>query len=224
MLQSFLLVWLDADFDESKDHYNKSIQDLQRIAATIITFTDADQCVDFLSDIEDEKVFMIVSVALGQNIVPEIQALPQLHSIYVFCDNQSIHQQWAKTIPKVKGVYTQIEPICEALPIDQKNCDQNMISISFDRIDPLFISLPKFCAGANGTDVLNIPITKAGDSTSANFIAAGTYYYGCNYHPGMGATIIVFPSSTGSSSSSANSLTGSSSMLVSNARMGVGHQ
>ncbi|CAF1147749.1 unnamed protein product [Rotaria sordida] len=86
------------------------------------------------------------------------------------------------------------------------------------------ISLPKFCAGANGTDVLNIPITKAGDSTSANFIAAGTYYYGCNYHPGMGATIIVFPTSTGSSSSSANSLTGSSSMLVSNARMRVGHQ
>ncbi|CAF4117355.1 unnamed protein product, partial [Rotaria sordida] len=95
-------------------------------------------------------------------------------------------------------------------------------------IHPLTIcknsSLPKFCAGANGTDVLNIPITKAGDSTSANFIAAGTYYYGCNYHPGMGATIIVFRSSTGSSSSSANSLTGSSSMLVSNARMGVGHQ
>ncbi|CAF1013881.1 unnamed protein product [Rotaria sordida] len=67
-------------------------------------------------------------------------------------------------------------------------------------------------------------IAAAGDSTSANFIAAGTYYYGCNYHPGMGATIIVFRSSTGSSSSSANSLTGSSSMLVSNARMGVGHQ
>ncbi|CAF3992396.1 unnamed protein product [Rotaria sordida] len=139
MLQSFLLVWLDADFDESKDHYNKSIQDLQRIVATITTFTDADQCVDFLSDIEDEKVFMIVSDALGQHIVPEIQALPQLHSIYVFCDNQSIHQQWTKTIPKVKGVYTQIEPICEALQIDQRNCDQNMISISFDRIDPLFM-------------------------------------------------------------------------------------
>ncbi|CAF4349343.1 unnamed protein product, partial [Rotaria sordida] len=44
-----------------------------------------------------------------------------------------------KTIPKVKGVYTKIEPICEALQIDQRNCDQNMISISFNRIDPLFM-------------------------------------------------------------------------------------
>ncbi|CAF4226862.1 unnamed protein product, partial [Rotaria sordida] len=139
VLQSFLLVWLDANFDESKDHYNKSIQDLQQILATITTFTDVDQCVDFLSDIEDEKVLMIVSDALGQHIVPEIQALPQLHSIYVFCDNQSIHQQWTKTIPKVKGVYTQIEPICEALQIDRRNYDRGMISISFDRIDPLFM-------------------------------------------------------------------------------------
>ncbi|CAF1555313.1 unnamed protein product, partial [Rotaria sordida] len=82
---------------------------------------------------------MIVSDALGQHIVPEIQTLPQLHSIYVFCDNQSIHQQWTKTIPKVKGVYTQIEPICEALKIDRRNYDRNMISISFNRIDPLFM-------------------------------------------------------------------------------------
>ncbi|CAF4178891.1 unnamed protein product, partial [Rotaria sordida] len=82
---------------------------------------------------------MIVSDALGQHIVSEIQALPQLHSIYVFCDNQSIHQEWATTIPKVKGVYTQIEPICEALKTDCENCDRGMISISFNRIDPLFM-------------------------------------------------------------------------------------
>ncbi|CAF1397094.1 unnamed protein product [Rotaria sordida] len=139
VLQSFLLVWLDANFDESNDHYNKSIQDLQHIVATITTFTDVDQCVDFLSDIEDEKVLMIVSDALGQHIVPEIQALPQLHSIYVFCDNQLINQQWATTIPKIKGVYTQIEPICEALKIDCEHCDRGMISVSFNRIDPLFM-------------------------------------------------------------------------------------
>ncbi|CAF4221967.1 unnamed protein product, partial [Rotaria sordida] len=139
ILQNFCLIWLDTDFDESKENYKTSIQHLRHVVATITTFTDADQCVDFLSDIEDEKVLMIVSNALGQHIVPEIQALPQLHSIYVFCDNQSIHQQWTKTIPKVKGVYTQIEPICEVLQIDRRNCDRGMISISFNRIDPLFM-------------------------------------------------------------------------------------
>ncbi|CAF1456840.1 unnamed protein product [Rotaria sp. Silwood1] len=84
--------------------------------------------------------------------------------------------------------------------------------------------LPKFCAGANGTNLLNTPITVEGDCTSFNFTTAGTYYYGCNYHPGMGATIIVFPTSTDSSSSSAHSSAGSSSIPVLKARTRVEYQ
>ncbi|CAF1554503.1 unnamed protein product, partial [Rotaria sp. Silwood1] len=99
VLENFLLIWLDANLDESKDDYKKSIQHLRHIVAAITTFTDPDQCVDFLSDIKDEKVFMIVSGALGQYIIPQIQACSQLDSIYIFCDNQSVHEQWAKTIP-----------------------------------------------------------------------------------------------------------------------------
>ncbi|CAF3830391.1 unnamed protein product [Rotaria sp. Silwood1] len=139
MLQNFLLVWLDVDFDESKDDYEKSMKHLQHIVATVAVFTDVDESVDFLTDIENEKVFMIVSGALAQHIIPIIQECPQLVSIYILCDNQSIHEEWAKTIPKVKGIYTQIEPICKALQIDRRNCDQDMISISFNRIDPLFM-------------------------------------------------------------------------------------
>ncbi|CAF2682561.1 unnamed protein product, partial [Rotaria sp. Silwood2] len=139
LLQNFLLIWLDADFDESKDYYKKSIQHLQHIVATITTFTDVDQCIDFLNDIENEKVFMIVSDALGQHIIPEVQLCPQLDSVYVSSDNQSIHEHWVKIIPKVKGIYTQIEAICKALQIDRENCDRAMISISFNGIDPLFM-------------------------------------------------------------------------------------
>ncbi|CAF3509995.1 unnamed protein product, partial [Rotaria sp. Silwood2] len=138
-LQNFLLIWLDADFDESKGEYKKSTQHLQNILEIVITFTDVDECIDFLTDIHDEKVFMIVSGALAQRLIPEIQECPQLTSIYVLCDNQSTHEKWVKTIPKVKGVYTQIEPICDALQIDRRNCDQDMVSISFNRIDPLFM-------------------------------------------------------------------------------------
>ncbi|CAF1342469.1 unnamed protein product [Rotaria sordida] len=139
VLQNFLLIWLDAAFDESKENYKESIQHLRHIVASITIFMDADQCVDFLSDIEDEKVFMIVSGTLGQHIIPEIQVCPQLASIYVFCDNQSIHEYWIKTIPKVKDVYTQIEAICEVLKIDCEHCDQDMIPISYHGIDALFM-------------------------------------------------------------------------------------
>ncbi|CAF4049470.1 unnamed protein product, partial [Rotaria sp. Silwood1] len=139
VLQNFLLVWLDANLNESNKDFKKSLQQLRHIVASITTFTNAQECIDFLSAIKKEKVFMIVSGSLGRQIVPEIEVWPQLESIYVFCANQSIHEQWTRNIAKVKGVHTSIEPICEALQIDRENCDRAMISISFYGIDALFM-------------------------------------------------------------------------------------
>ena len=82
---------------------------------------------------------MIVSSAMGRQIIPEIESTPQLESVYVFCGNKSAHKQWASKISKVKGVYTDIKSICKALQIDRENCDRAMISISFKGIDALFM-------------------------------------------------------------------------------------
>ncbi|CAF1363993.1 unnamed protein product [Rotaria sordida] len=139
IIQNFLLVWLDANVDESKEDFQTSLKHLRRIVASITTFTDAQQCFDFLSGITKEKAFMIVSGSLGQKFVPEMEAIPQLESVYVFCGNQSYHEQWANKVPKIKGVYTKIEPICKALEIDRQRCDQAMISISFNGLDALFM-------------------------------------------------------------------------------------
>ncbi|CAF3374055.1 unnamed protein product [Rotaria sp. Silwood2] len=81
---------------------------------------------------------MIVSGSLGSQILPEIQAWPQLESVYVFCVNKSVHEQWASTIAKVKGVHTQIDPIYKAIQIDHEHGDRAMTSINFNGIDTLF--------------------------------------------------------------------------------------
>ncbi|CAF4546699.1 unnamed protein product [Rotaria sp. Silwood2] len=44
-----------------------------------------------------------------------------------------------KKIPKVKGVYTEINPICEALQIDCEQCDRATISIKYNATDPSFM-------------------------------------------------------------------------------------
>ncbi|CAF1269567.1 unnamed protein product, partial [Didymodactylos carnosus] len=55
--------------------------------------------------------------------------MPQIDSIYIFCGNKSRHEQWAKEWPKVKGVYTDILPIREALKQHTRQCDQDSMSI-----------------------------------------------------------------------------------------------
>jgi hypothetical protein len=72
-------------------------------------------------------------------------------------------------------------------------------------IHPLTIcqnsTVPNFCRQAANSSLLNTPITLAGTNTSFMFTTAGTYYYGCHNHPGMGATINVTQTTNTTSSS-----------------------
>ena len=42
-----------------------------------------DKCVDFLTDINDEKVFMIIPPALSQQLIPVIHDILQLNTIFI---------------------------------------------------------------------------------------------------------------------------------------------
>ena len=139
VLQNFPLIWLDANLDESKVDFKNSLERLRNILASIITFQDVKECINFLNDISQEKVFIIVSGALGRQVVPDFENMPQVQSIYIFSGNKAIHEEWASKMPKVKGVFTEIESICKALQIDGKNCARAMVSISFKGIDALFM-------------------------------------------------------------------------------------
>ena len=56
IMQNFLLVWFDANLDEGSDDFQYSLTQLQTVVNTLECFSDADQCVDYLTSIEDEKV------------------------------------------------------------------------------------------------------------------------------------------------------------------------
>ncbi len=131
MVQNVLLIWLDNDIDGNSVDCRNTLTQLRPIVNTIDIFTDCDQCVDFLTDISNEKVCMIISDATCRNTVPLIHDIDHVHSIFIFCTNKTRHEQWAKDWPKIKGVFTVISSICEALTQAVQQCEQNAIPISF---------------------------------------------------------------------------------------------
>ena len=132
MVQNFLLIWLDGSIDEvNNDDCRNSITKLRQVVNDVNTFTDMDECIDFITDIKEEKAFMIVSGTFSQIIVPIVQDISQVSCVYIFCENKTQHEKWAQQWPKVKGVFTDITPICEALKQAAHDCDQNSVSISF---------------------------------------------------------------------------------------------
>jgi hypothetical protein len=143
-IQNFRIIWLGVTINESVKYSQNSINHLRQWVNTIDTFTDADECVDFLSEIKDDEVFMIVSNAFGRNIVPIIHEMFQLNSIYVFLDDSTHYEQWPKEWWKVKGVFVQMTAIGDSIQHATRRCDENSIPMSFmstsDIVNPnLFI-------------------------------------------------------------------------------------
>ena len=130
-IQNFCLIWLDSDIDEvnNEDCIN-TITKLRQVVNTVKTFTNVNECINFITDVEDEKIFMISSGSLGQLIIPIVHDKSQMSMFYIFCKNETSHDKWTQQWFKVKGVYIDITSICEAVKEAAQDCDQNMVSIS----------------------------------------------------------------------------------------------
>ena len=130
MVQNVLLIWLDGSIDQNSSDCQNTTTHLRRAVNAVNIFTDEGECIQFLEDMAKEKACMIISGALGQHIVPRVHDLSQIDSIFIFCGNKTYHEEWAKKWPKIKGVYTEIKPICDALKEAAQQCEQNAVSIS----------------------------------------------------------------------------------------------
>ncbi|CAF1138424.1 unnamed protein product [Adineta steineri] len=145
-MQSALLIWLDNNIDETNDDCQNTITKLRRAVNDIKIYTNGNQCLEFIRTIVDNKVCMIISGSLGQQIVPRVHNMSQIESIFIFCDDHKHHEQWVNDWSKIKGVFTDITPICEALKQAAHQCEQNAIPMSFvgankklDQLDPSFM-------------------------------------------------------------------------------------
>ncbi|CAF1248519.1 unnamed protein product [Adineta steineri] len=145
-MQNVLLIWLDNNIDDDNADCSNTIKQLKRVVNNINTFTNGEQCVEFIQTINNNKVCMIVSGSLGQQTVPHVHDMSQVDTIFIFCNNQECHIQWAKEWPKIKGVFTDITSICKALKQAAHQCEQNATSITFvasnkklDQLDPSFM-------------------------------------------------------------------------------------
>jgi tetratricopeptide (TPR) repeat protein len=128
-----LLIWLDGNIDKKSDDYRNTITEFERVINTVNTFTDGDKCVRFIEGLNNEKVYMVVSGSLGQHIVPRIHDMSQIDLIFVFCGNKNHHEKWAKDWVKIKGVFTEVAPICKALKQIVEQFGQDSVSIEFKK-------------------------------------------------------------------------------------------
>lgn len=146
-IENFIVVWLDGNQNFHDTDIKASITRLQQLVHLILPFPDAEQCIDFISEIEHEKIFLIISDTFGRQLLPLINSFQQIDSIYVYCRDRGKNERWALKEEKIKGVFTKIEPIYDAIRRDTRQCEDDLIPFSIlsskyqdlNRSDQLFI-------------------------------------------------------------------------------------
>ncbi|CAF1356013.1 unnamed protein product, partial [Didymodactylos carnosus] len=99
-LETFALLWLDQNVNESKDNLETQAQ-LRQSINCLLTFETANECEEHIRERKDEKIVLIVSGRLGREIVPRVHDLSQLSAIYVYCMDQTTNERWAKSYEKL---------------------------------------------------------------------------------------------------------------------------
>ena len=98
--ETYSLIWLDASINseeniDAQKKFRSSINYLQ-------TFEQVDQCENYIRSVSSQdRIVLVISGGLGQQLVPKIHHLDQVYSIYVYCANKQFHQQWAQQFKKV---------------------------------------------------------------------------------------------------------------------------
>ncbi len=126
--QRFVCVWLDNRLMRSEEYIDTQDQ-LRTIIKDFKDFNNPHQCLDFITNLTDTKVFFITSNVLGKTLVPIIHSFKQVDSIYIFIANKSLDEEWTKDYTKMKGVFNDIQLIYDRFK--QNTTENDPVAISF---------------------------------------------------------------------------------------------
>ncbi|CAF4961196.1 unnamed protein product, partial [Rotaria socialis] len=98
-LETYSIFWLDASVNNEENI--KAQKKLRRIINQLRTFVDPEDFLDRVRFIQQgDLTILIVSGQMGRIVVPEMQKLSQVSSIYVYCFNKEANLQWSQPYKK----------------------------------------------------------------------------------------------------------------------------
>ncbi|CAF1187221.1 unnamed protein product [Rotaria sordida] len=124
---SFTLIWLNNPLDsiehlELQRNFSVFIQNLK-------IFINKDECGQYIqSSSKQQRFVLITSGQMGQDFIPHIHQLPQIVSIYIYCLNKKIHEEWSKEYKKVRAVTSQTEELIKLIRLEHEKYNHNKVN------------------------------------------------------------------------------------------------
>ncbi|CAF1302278.1 unnamed protein product [Rotaria sordida] len=137
-LESVYMIWLDAAVNQLQ-HNIDAQQQIQSIINHLKIFQNIQDCEKYINQIsKDDRILLIVSGQLGQEILPRIHHYRQIFSIYVYCMNKAKNEEWAKHFHKIRSVITELNDLLNQIQLDHSKRIENKVD------EPFIINISKF--------------------------------------------------------------------------------
>lgn len=119
-VERHMAIWLNESYEKH------DLDPILTIVNCVQSFSDCDQCINYIGKLIYEKVFIIILSAQTQHIVSILGPLVQVDSIYILSTND---ETLISDYRKIKGNFRDIPSIITQLKMDVKKSD--MCSIDF---------------------------------------------------------------------------------------------
>ena len=124
-MKNFCIVWLNPiDPDDS------TINLLGPIWKAILVLQDVRQCSDLIQLVYEEKVILIVSEGLVREILPLVNSMTQIDSVYIYSEEQISVEQLKSNWSKIKGSFSDLSSQCRSFQRWSRACNSTPISIN----------------------------------------------------------------------------------------------
>lgn len=113
------------------EHNQNVLNNIRNMSSELKTFCNPDDCIDYITDLINEKVVLNISASLSKAMIPLIHDILQISVIYISSDsNEPVIQDNTDLYPKIRNAYNDFVAAFEHLSIDELRIFDNYLGIT----------------------------------------------------------------------------------------------
>ncbi|CAF1440015.1 unnamed protein product [Adineta ricciae] len=124
-LQPVVLICINASFNDDQ------VEQLKLSVKEIHNITDLDESVDFITDLDYGKVFVVFEESTKDHVVSIFNEFELVEEIYIYCTNKTkYNHRMLNTCLKYKGVFIDFPSLCQQLERATKDYVRDSLTVN----------------------------------------------------------------------------------------------
>ena len=145
--ENTIITWFnDSQMGDNDDIQKVKDQLGENNVGILFIFDDVDECVDFINDVKDNRIILIIGPSTGAKILRRVLDVSQIQVVFLVCSNHAMRPIWATECRPLRcitvnstSVYQQIEIFIANHTVGIDILDSSIIPTNQNKFDARFV-------------------------------------------------------------------------------------